>query len=137
MEPVNVMPTIIKQVKTNSNQLKLVMNLPVRFSSEGKDFDVYPIPEQELLMPVERIITHRIPHSVYCSSLDEIIDFFKQQEHGDLMSMGEVAMYFDVSIKTIQRWSKAGLLKRYFITRAFCVYKRKELPQATHTFLEQ
>lgn len=51
----------------------------------------------------------------------------KSKEENPILTIGQVALYYDISIATVHNWSKSGKLKKHLINgRTY--FKRSELP---------
>lgn len=115
--------------RTNTQQLKVIMNLPVRLISDNKVMDVIPIPEQYIAPDKRRVIKFANVYADFSNyTPDELIDFFQNSKHGDFLTPKQVAFMYDVTSRTISTWAAKGLLKRYMLSFSLILYKRDELP---------
>lgn len=129
MEQILVLNPIASPARTHAQQLKVIMNLPVRLISEDQIIDVVPLPEPYIAPSQKRILKlgNTKPHVVNYTP-DQLIDFFRGAHYGDFLTTREVAYRYDVSTTTINAWSAKGFLKRYILTQSLTLYKRDELP---------
>jgi hypothetical protein len=110
-------------------QLKVIMNLPVRLISDDKIMDVLPLrldPNGTYVPKLKR--KYLVANPFVGNTPDQLIAFFHDCQLGDLLLPVQVAEHYNVSHSTIKRWSREGILKRVRITFDYTVYKRCELP---------
>jgi len=127
MENLLLSTTEIVHARNHSQQLKVMMNLPVRLVSENQVLDVLPIEPDPSLMPVKRIRKNYGPYFVNPSA-DTLIDFFHSCKKGDLLYPEEVCKIYQITKKTLRLWKLAGLVKSYRISTNLVFYKTYELP---------
>lgn len=135
MENVFMISNGLTPARTQSQQLKLVMNLPVRVIAEGKEMDILPLSSDEFRLPAiakKMCLKSTTEHSYFTTN--EMIDFFCGSEKDDLLFRYEVCLIYNIGITTLKTWVKKGIVKRYLITPNLSLYKRSELPSVTELF---
>ena len=134
MEKLIITPRVLGDAhpsRVSRQQLKVLMNLPVRLISGEEVIDVLPLPEDEV--PSTRYLTPCIgkllnpPEKTIFPTPDELIEFFQGLHPGDLLTNQEVALMYRTSLRTISRLANRGYLKRYRIAANLSLYKRSEL----------
>ena len=129
MKQMVILPAEISPARNQSQQLKVIMNLPVRLISDNQVIDVLPIEENFPLIPATR--KRRILESnvqFVFPNANKLITFFKGCELDDLMNIYEVASYYQVHPTTIGAWCRKGILKRYRIAPNITFFKKSEIP---------
>ena len=129
MKKLDFLPRELSAVRYQKQQLKVTMNLPVRFVADNKIVDVLPIEPDpslplkpklgSLLCPLEKVV-YPTPN--------ELILFFRDCQLGDLVTTEELALKLDVGRRSITRLASIGQLKRYRIDPSQTLYKLSELP---------
>ena len=129
MKEMVILPAEVSVARNQSQQLKVIMNLPVRLISENQVIDVLPIEENLPLISSTR--KRRILESTVqfvFPTPNQLIAFFTCCEFDDLMNVYEVASYYQVHPTTISSWCRKGILKRYRIAPNITFLKKSELP---------
>lgn len=135
MESTLLFNETLQPAKTQAQQLKVIMNLPVRIISDDKVMDVVPIPTMDIAPSKRRIIKFvRNNRNRSYPTPDQLIDFFSACQHGDLLTPAQVAYYYDVTIRTIRSWASKNLLKNYRLSASLILYKRDELPSVEEMY---
>jgi len=120
----------IRVVARNSRQqLKLVMQLPVRISTGDKTVDFLPLVTSNA---VENSLTQRrfiLDGEPFINATpNEMIVFFHQCELNSLLTPGEVAKHYGFNKSKVRKLAENGILIRYRLTNDLTLYKRDELP---------
>jgi hypothetical protein len=129
MEKVLLFSKASQPARTNQQQLKFIVNLPVRVISDNKVMDILPIATEEVeALPVRFRRRLNFNTQCCCQSFNDMILFFQGCKLDDLVNAFEVATIYQVSYRIIRTWAEKGILIRYRITNTLSVYKRSELP---------
>jgi len=126
MENLLLTPREFVVARNHAQQLKLMMNLPVRLISENQVLDVLPL--EQLAMPMRRKPNRTLLNPLQFPTPNQLMDFFKKCKHDDLITAKEVAAIYNVTQRTIAMWAQKGLLCRYMLASGLTLYKRVELP---------
>src|ERR1035437_734325 len=131
MENLNFLDPIRVVARNSRQQLKLVMQLPVRISTGDKTVDFLPLvtprgPGVENSLTQRRFILDGEPF--INASPNEMIVFFHQCELDSLLTPGEVAKHYGFNKSKVRKLAEIGFLIRYRLTNDLTLYKRAELP---------
>ena len=129
MEDFRIFQPIRVTARTQNQQLKMIMQLPVRIITDEKVLDILSIDAPN---PVVNSLTERrliINDEPFMNATpNEMIVFFHQCSLDELLTTDEVAKHYGVKTKRIRTWGSSGILKRYRLTNDLTLYKRGELP---------
>ena len=129
MKNLNFLDPIRVVARNSRQQLKLVMQLPVRISTGDKTVDFIPLVSPN---PVENTLTQRrfiLEGEPFINATpNEMIVFFHQCELDSLLTTGEVAKHYGFNKSKVRKLAENGLLIRYRLTNDLTLYKRSELP---------
>lgn len=127
MENLALFPEPIVAARNHRQQLKVLMNLPVRLVSENQTIDVLPLqnPDGTLVNFKKRKV---VVDPLIFPTPNELIQFFKGCQENDLLNTTELAKIYSVDRRTITRWSAKGILIRYMLASGLTLFKRSELP---------
>ena len=121
--------------RTNQQQLKIIMNMPVRVISGNKVMDILPLAtervESSLFIPRRRNLS-LAPFKQ--PTLNQMILFFQDCKLDDLIYSKEVASIYQIAQRTVNKWTNRGVFINYRITPSLTVYKRSELPTIAEVF---
>lgn len=153
MENLMILPNDVKIRRSNNQQLKVIMNLPVRLVSEEQTIDVLPLAETNPARPTGQLeaggptltVQHwsRVPGikelftPPVFPTCDELITFFKGCEIGDLIRISDLAAFTGIAQSTLNRWTMQGIVKKYVLTQSLTVFKISELPDSIFKALNQ
>ena len=131
MKNLNFLDPIRVVARNSRQQLKLVMQLPVRISTRDKTVDFLPLVTPRGL-GVENSLTQRRfildGEPFINASPNEMIVFFHQCELDSLLTPGEVAKHYGFNKSKVRKLAEIGFLIRYRLTNDLTLYKRAELP---------
>ena len=136
-----ILPNDVKIRRSNNQQLKVIMNLPVRLVSEEQTIDVLPLAETIPTITVQH--WSRIPGikelftPPVFPTCDELITFFKGCELGDLIRISDLSAFTGIAKSTLNRWTLLGIIKKYVLTSSLTVFKISELPDSIFKALNQ
>src|ERR1035437_8368107 len=129
MEYLNFLDPIRVVARNSRQQLKLVMQLPVRISTGDKTVDFLPLVTSN---SVENSLTQRrfiLDGEPFINATpNEMIVFFHQCELDSLLTPSEVAMHYGFNKSKVRKLAEIGFLIRYRLTNDLTLYKRAELP---------
>ena len=129
MKNLNFLDPIRVVARNSRQQLKLVMQLPVRISTGDKTVDFIPLVSPN---PVENTLTQRrfiLEGEPFINATpNEMIVFFHQCEFDSLLTPGEVAKHYGFNKSKVRKLAESGFLIRYRLTNDLTLYKRSELP---------
>jgi len=115
--------------RTNQQQLKVIMNLPVRVISDNKVMDILP------LVSKKGSNVPFIPRRGYSTfepfvqpTLNQLIAFSQGCKMDDLVYPHQVALIYQIAIRIVRKWTNRGLFKSYRLNPTMTVFKRSELP---------
>lgn len=131
MEKLNFLDPIRVVARNSRQQLKLVMQLPVRISTGDKTVDFLPLvnprgPGVENSLTQRRFILDGEPF--INATPNELIVFFHQCELDSLLTTEEVAKHYGFNKRRVRKLAENGFLIRYRLTNDLSLYKRAELP---------
>ena len=131
MKNLNFLDPISVVARNSRQQLKLVMQLPVRISTGDKTVDFLPIvntrvPGVENSLTQRRFILEGEPF--LNATPNELIVFFHQCKLDSLLTPDEVAKYYGFNKSKVRKLAGIGFLIRYRLTNDLTLYKRSELP---------
>ena len=131
MKNLNFLDPIRVVARNSRQQLKLVMQLPVRISTGDKTVDFLPlvntrVPGVENSLTQRRFILDGEPF--INATPNEMIVFFHQCELDSLLTPGEVAKHYGFNKSKVRKLAEIGFLIRYRLTNDLTLYKRSELP---------
>jgi len=142
MENLMILPNDVKIRRSNNQQLKVIMNLPVRLVSEEQTIDVLPLAETippgypgqhySRIPGIKELLTPPV-----FPSCDELITFFKGCELGDLIRISDLSAFTGIAKSTLNRWTLLGIIKKYVLTSSLTVFKISELPDSIFKALNQ
>jgi|GEM_PF-2156048 len=121
--------------RTNQQQLKVIMNLPVRVISDNKVMDILPLVTE--MVDSSPFIPRRgnLPMAPFVQpTLNQMIIFFQDCKLDDLIYSKEVASIYQIAQRTVRKWTNRGIFINYRITPSLTVYKRSELPTIAELF---
>jgi hypothetical protein len=127
MKDLVLLPTSIVAARNHSQQLKVIMNLPVRLVSEDQVIDVLPLQDDPNYVP-KRIRRNYEEITFLYPNANQLIHFFYGCEENNLLTIKEVAAIYSVSKRTIHTWTSKGLIFSYRLAPSMTFYKKSELP---------
>lgn len=122
-----LLPTSVVAARNNAQQLKVIMNLPVRLTTENQVIDVLPLTDDPNYLPKRRRRTSSVV-SIIWPTPNDLIRFFHTCQENDLLNNKEVAAIYQVHPRTIRSWVAKGILQNYRLAQHLTLYKRSELP---------
>ena len=135
MNNLTIFPGIKWTARNYKQQLKLIMQLPVRITSEDKSVDILPLARfNHLGEPLFHFRGLSEEDAFRNATPNELIVFFQGCRLDDLLTTSEVALWYGLSTKKVRRLAEVGLLKRYRLTCDLTLYKRSELPAIEKLF---
>jgi len=129
MKKMDFLPRELTSVRYQKQQLKVTMNLPVRFVTDNQIVDVLPI-EADPTLPLKPKLGYLLcplEKMVYPTP-DELIIFFRGCQFGDLVTTDELAEILQITRWTVTRLAKMGKLKNHRLNPSQTLYKLSELP---------
>ena len=129
MENLNLFPSQYAAARNQNQQMKLILNLPVRLVSEEQTIDVFPLANDPDFLP-RKLNSHYQFEDWIFPTPNELILFFKPLNENDLLTAADVAAFYHVNIRTVRRWTSKGVLHGYRLSSTLTLYKRCELPVA-------
>lgn len=127
MEDLNLIPSRYAAARNQNQQMKLILNLPVRLVSEEQTIDVFPLANDPDFLP-RKLNSHYQFENWIFPTPNELIRFFKPLKENDLLTAAEVAAFYNVNIHTVRKWASKGVLHAYRLANGLSLYKRCELP---------
>jgi hypothetical protein len=127
MENLNLIPSQYAAARNHNQQMKLILNLPVRLVSEEQTIDVFPLANDPNFIPRKLNSRFQFEDWIFPTP-NELIRFFKPLNENDLLTAADVAAFYHVNIRTVRRWASKGVLHSYHLSSSLTLYKRSELP---------
>ena len=130
MDKIDLLTDELQVARLHQRQLKVTMDLPVRLVTGDQVVDVIPLPAKPGKSYKDSLgykLSDHIQPVYY--SIDQIRDFFIESKKDDLVSLPDLAMMFQVSLRTIQNLAHAKKLKCYYLTHSMTLAKLSELPE--------
>lgn len=122
-----LLPTSVVAARNNAQQLKVIMNLPVRLTTDNQVIDVLPLTDDPDYLP-KKIRRNSGVGKMLWPTANELIRFFHGCRENDLLNNREVASIYQVHPRTIRVWVSKGILRNYRLAQHLTLYKRSELP---------
>lgn len=113
--------------RNQNQQMKLILNLPVRLVSEEQIIDVFPLENEPDFIP-RKLNSHYQFEEVIFPTPNDLIRFFKYLNENDLLTIDEVAAFYHISTRTVRKWASKGVLHKYRLANGLSLFKRCELP---------